>query len=95
MRYDLIPVLALEQCAIGWTKGQEKYKDHPAVGDPSTHYTDIELISKIMRHLQEYRKGEQFDSETGVHHMACVANNAMMLCEKDLNRGIDKDKDNE
>ena len=81
LRYDLIPPTAFQECAKGWTQGQAKYDDD--------HWKSLEphvFVAKIMRHLQQYRLGESHDSETGVHHLACCANNAMMLCEKELTK---------
>ena len=80
-RYDLIPTLALEQCAMGFTQGEAV---HGYSDDNYLTVSDAKLEGAIMRHLQEYRKGNPIDPETGVHHLACAANNALMLLEKTL-----------
>lgn len=82
LRYDLIPPLALQECAKGWTAGGNKYDD-----DSWRSVSETKRIAKIMRHLQQYRLGEKYDKETIVHHLACVANNALMLCELSIEEG--------
>lgn len=81
LQYSLIPPTALAECAKGWTAGADIH--------PLDHWKTLEhsvFIDKIFRHLQQYRMGETHDTETGVHHLACCANNCMMLCEKDLTK---------
>ena len=79
LQYSQLPALALQECAKGMTFGLGKHPDNNY-----TARTDSEMVDKILSHLQAFRLGEPYDEESGVHHLACVANNAMMLCEKQL-----------
>lgn len=73
MRYDLLPIEALEELVLAYTIGARKYKHAPAV-DPTSN--DDEFAA-IMRHLVAYRKGDSRDKE-GHHHLAAV----MARCAK-------------
>lgn len=52
---------------------------------------DEEYLSAAMRHMQAYAEGEQFDSETGCHHIAHASWNLMALLR--LNEGDSPDVD--
>lgn len=76
-RYSLIPPMALEEIAKVLTFWAEKYganswqkmEDH-------SRYMDA-----LIRHVEAVRQGETHDNESGLHHMAHVAANAMFLYE--------------
>lgn len=66
LRYDLIPVNALEQVARVLRFGAKKYGDNNwRITKPETRYT-----AAAMRHGEAYRKGETNDPESGIHHLA-------------------------
>ena len=81
LRYDLIPVLALEETAKVVTKGAEKYDDEnwKLVPEGRRRY-----LSAAMRHIQQWRKGEIYDEEMGTHHIANAISNLMFILEKEL-----------
>lgn len=81
LRYDLIPVLALEETAKVVTKGAEKYDDEnwKLVPEGRRRY-----LSAAMRHIQQWRKGEIYDDEMGTHHIANAISNLMFILEKEL-----------
>jgi hypothetical protein len=66
LRYDLIPPHALEQVTRVLTFGAAKYGDNNwKITKPESRYT-----AAAMRHGEAYRKGEKFDKESGIHHLA-------------------------
>ena len=81
LRYDLIPVLALEETAKVVTKGAEKYDDEnwKLVPEGRRRY-----LAAAMRHIQQWRKGEIYDEEMGTHHIANAISNLMFILEKEL-----------
>ena len=81
LRYDLIPVLALEETAKVVTKGVEKYDDEnwKLVPEGRRRY-----LAAALRHIQQWRKGEIYDEEMGTHHIANAISNLMFILEKEL-----------
>lgn len=81
LRYDLIPVLALEETTKVVTKGAEKYDDEnwKLVPEGRRRY-----LAAAMRHIQQWRKGEIYDEEMGTHHIANAISNLMFILEKEL-----------
>ena len=76
-RYSLVPPLALEGVANVLTFGAEKYEANSwQMVEDHSRYMDA-----LIRHLEAVRKGETHDEESGIHHMAHVAVNAMFLYE--------------
>jgi hypothetical protein len=75
--YNLIPPYPLEQIAKVFTRGAQKYAPHNwRKGMP---WSEVE--GSLMRHLEAYRAGEDFDEESGLYHMAHVAVNAIFLID--------------
>lgn len=91
-RYDLIPVLALEEVAKVLTAGAAKYNEDyedenwRKVPNAVRRYT-----SATQRHLAWVRKGQPNDTETGLHHYAHAIASLMFLLEKELEKGIEND----
>lgn len=81
LRYDLIPVLALEETTKVVTKGAEKYDDEnwKLVPEGRRRY-----LAAAIRHIQQWRKGEVYDEEMGTHHIANAISNLMFILEKEL-----------
>lgn len=79
LRYDLIPVHALEEIAKVFTVGAKKYADRN--WQKGILYT--RLLAAQDRHQEAYKKGETVDAETGCHHQACVAWYSLVLMEFD------------
>ena len=90
LRYDLIPVLALEETAKVVTKGAEKYDDKnwKLVPEGRRRY-----LAAAMRHIQQWRKGEIYDEEMGTHHIANAISNLMFILEKELQGWKDSSED--
>lgn len=74
-RYDLIPADALEELAKVYTRGAAKYADRNWEKGMSWS----RCFGPLVRHTWAYWRGEDLDPETGCHHMAHVAWNAMAL----------------
>lgn len=83
IRYDLLPPDGLEALALVYTKGAEKYADRNWEKGMSWS----RMIGSLARHIKAFEKGEVYDPETGCHHMAMAAWNALGLCVYDL-RGV-------
>ena len=90
LRYDLIPVLALEETVKVVTKGAEKYDDEnwKLVPEGRRRY-----LAAAIRHIQQWRKGEIYDEEMGTHHIANAVSNLMFILEKELRGWEDSSED--
>lgn len=84
-RFSLVPQLALDETIKGFEVGAKKYGVYNySQGMEYTRYSDA-----LIRHHRAWIKGEDID-ESGVHHLALVACNALMLLDNILtNKGID------
>lgn len=80
VRYELLPPFALEDVAKVLTYGSIKYEDENwrVVPEASRRYRGA-----LMRHVEEYRKGNILDPETGLPHMAHAICCAMFILELD------------
>ena len=79
-RLDLIPpewTWALGQIL---TKGAQKY----AARNWEKGMDWSRIIGPLKRHLEKFLAGETYDAETGCHHMAMVAWNALALMTYDI-----------
>lgn len=74
-RYDLLEPYALEQLAKVFTIGAKKYQEHN--WELGMAWTKV--LASLKRHIAEFEKGEDYDEETKLHHMAHAAWNAMAL----------------
>jgi hypothetical protein len=76
-RYDLIPPFAQEQYARVLTLGAQKYAERNwEKGMPWS-----KIVASLERHLYAYKRGEDFDKETGLLHAAHIMCNAGFLTE--------------
>ena len=77
-RLELIPTELIENVGKVMTHGAKKYGDYNWKGFCKS---DIDrLTGAAMRHLEAYRKGEWFDEESGLPHIAhCAANCGFLL----------------
>lgn len=75
VRYDLVPVEALNEVAVILTQGARKYKPNNwrECQDPDRY------IAAAMRHFELYRAGHWADEESGRPHLAHVICNLMFL----------------
>lgn len=91
LRYDLIPVLALEEVTRVITLGAEKYdpENWKNVPEGRRRYT-----AAAFRHIEAWRKGEVTD-EIGTHHIANAISNLMFILEKELRGWEDVEEGNE
>jgi len=85
-RYDLLPADGLEALADVYTKGALKYADRNWEKGMAWH----RVFGSLLRHAWKFWRGESHDPETGCHHMAMVAWNALALCCYDM-RGVGED----
>jgi hypothetical protein len=75
LRYDLLPPDALEELVRVFTMGAEKYA--PRNWEKGLSWMDC--YASMMRHAQQWVKGEDRDEESGHLHTAHVQWNAMAL----------------
>ena len=80
LRMELIPPEAIEALAEVITYGANKYND-----DNWKKVSKDRYIGALMRHLNAYRKGELYDDESGLTHMAHILTNAAFLIYKEEN----------
>lgn len=77
IRYDLLPSHATEQLARVLTKGAEKYA--PRNWEKGMNWSTV--LGSMMRHVEAFKKGEDYDPETGLLHTAHIMANASFLTE--------------
>ena len=77
VRHDLITPFATEQMAKVLTLGANKYAER----NWELGMSWSKVISSLKRHVIEWEKGEDYDKETGLLHMAHVMCNAHFLTE--------------
>lgn len=76
-RFSLVSPIAHEELAKVLTMGAQKYAPYNWMkGLPY-----MEIIDSLERHVNAFKKGENMDKESGLHHMAHVMCNAMFLIE--------------
>jgi len=74
-RYDLIPPYALHEIVLVYTYGCYKY-------DPDNWWKGMpwrKVIGPMLRHIFKWLRGEKYDPESGLHHLAHAAWNAIAL----------------
>lgn len=74
-RYDLIPVQALEQVAMLYGKGAEKYEAH----NWRKGYEWSHSYAALQRHANAFWNGEDLDPEMQLPHLASVVFHAFTL----------------
>lgn len=86
LRYELIPADSLRELALVFTRGADKYGDRN--WEKGMSWSRCE--GSLKRHVEAWKSGEIFDKETGCHHMAMAAWNALALVSYEL-RGVGTD----
>ncbi len=76
LRWDLVPYEAVEEVVKVLTFGADKYGDY--------NWQKVEpfqdrYFAALMRHLVAWKKGEDIDPESGVHHLSHAACNCVFL----------------
>ena len=81
LEYGLLPPLALEETVKVLTFGAQKYErdNWQKVPDSKRRYFDA-----LQRHVWAWKQGEQFDQESGIHHLAHAMCCLMFLYEHDV-----------
>lgn len=76
-RHDLIPPFAQEMYGKVLTKGAEKYE----VRNWERGMDWSKVTASLDRHILKFKAGEDFDEETGLHHLAHAMCNCAFLLE--------------
>ncbi len=76
LRYDLLDPFALREVARVISFGAAKYGDDNwrELADAKKRYA-----AALMRHFEAWRMGETLDKDSGIHHLAHCATNALFL----------------
>ena len=77
LRYSLVPPIAIKGMAEALTFGASKYgpNNWQKVDNAEERYMDA-----LYRHLEAVRAGEEYDAESGIHHLnLAIANIAFLL----------------
>jgi hypothetical protein len=85
-RYDLMPPEALDALAAHFAAGAKKYSERNWERGMSWGH----CFAGLMRHSWAFWRGEDYDQETGTHHMICAMWNCMALFTY-FTRGIGED----
>lgn len=75
VRLELLEPHAIHELAMVFTKGAEKYAPNNWLRGLSWQ----SVIACAKRHIAKFEKGEDFDDETGCHHMAHAAWNCLAI----------------
>jgi len=89
LRYDLLPVEALEAVVDVLTYGAEKYTVAGSSGDSNwKNCPDIDNVyyAAALRHIMAWRKGETTDSESTRHHLAHAMCCLIFILQTDLEK---------
>ena len=80
LRWELLPLEDIEDVVKVYTAGAKKYGPDKwqELPDGIRRYK-----AALLRHLVEYDKGNKIDEETGCHHLAAVAWNAIAMLHID------------
>jgi len=82
LRYDLIPVEAMEEVVWNYTMGSFKYDDH----NWRKGMSFSRMYAALERHAKDWNKGEQRDKKDTQHHMAAVIFYALNLMQLEIER---------
>lgn len=65
--------------------GKHGWNNHRQLGVEASQH----ILDSLKRHLNAYLRGERIDPESGVHHLACLMNNANFIYRLDRVHGYD------
>ena len=75
-RWELMPLNCLEDIARVFTEGAKKYGDNTWQNLENGYQR---YKAALLRHLCEFEKGNEIDSETGCHHLAHMCWNSLAM----------------
>ena len=82
-RWELIPLDAVEEIVKVYTMGAEKYAPNAWKNIPDAY---DRYKAALLRHITAYDKGERFDKESGLSHLAHAAWNAIAILWLDMHK---------
>lgn len=82
LRFDLLPIEALIELTRVYSMGAIKYEDN----NWRKGMKWSQVYRPIFSHLFKWLSGQTIDKETGCHHLAMVAWNALTLLTYDLHK---------
>lgn len=80
-KFSMIPPDVLNELAEHYGKGEAKYPSDPETGEPNWQkgYNWRLSVDALERHLNAWKRGEDFDPETGSSHLIAVMWHAAAL----------------
>lgn len=88
--YSLIPVRPLDELAKCYGYGYTKYQEEDGTLNFLKGYPYSWTLDALQRHIEAFRRGEDFDKESGLHHLAHASWHLFCLQEFQY-RGVGKD----
>ena len=74
VKYRLIPPIVLERIAKVLTFGANKYEEG------NWQYVEVDrYLDALFRHIQAWRLGEDYDKESGFHHLDHALTNLLFI----------------
>ena len=70
LRYDLLEPFAIQELVKVFSEGSKKYEDNNWLNGGMAY---SKMLASLKRHIATFELGEDFDKETGCHHMAHAA----------------------
>ena len=89
VRFDLLPLGALEEIAKVLSFGSRKYDDDNWRKVPNLRRR---YFGAALRHVTAWRLGEITDPETGLHHLAHAACNLLFVLSEEIGHDPDFDQ---
>ena len=95
LEWDLMPEEALEEVMKVLQYGKRKYSAWNWL-DNSAEVNWTRYSNALERHLKKFKKGQDFDEESGLYELAHLGCNLLMLLQYQiLKKGIDNRRKNE
>lgn len=82
LRYDALPVEALEEVVWNYTMGLNKYE----IDNWRKGMSFRRMYAAMSRHAKDWMRGEQRDPVDGQHHMAAVVFYALNIMQLEIER---------
>lgn len=89
-RYEMLPWDVLDEVVEVFMFGGEKHGEQ----DFKSNHNAEEYYAKIVRHAKECFAGRKFDNESGKHHAAHIATDALIALWIERRQGIQRVRDN-
>lgn len=86
--YSLLPLISTEEVVKVWTFGKKKY----AAWNWTLGFQFSRPYAAALRHVFAWARGESYDPESGIHHLAHAICDLQMLLEFELTKTGEDDR---